>query len=222
MIRLFFCILFFSSSLSILFAQDDKPSEYIRGDVNKDGKVDVLDLTYLIDVVNGNKEDTNIMGSSTERYLIDLLLIYGETECKTRVVFNNKASLDYEVSCDAAVFGEMAAIPVFYSLNSDDIRYSINERPFITGCVNLGVKFYESGTYTINVKRAKTPVLLYDRTNDVLCDITREPYIFTTSAGVFNSRFALISEHCNLDINYDGCIDIGDVHFLANLLLLQK
>ena len=57
---------------------------------------------------------------------------------KTRIAFNEKRSLDYEAGCDASKFISNTANFQIYSI-SDDVKYSVNERPFDNGEVAIGI-----------------------------------------------------------------------------------
>ena len=109
---------------------------------------------------------------------------------KTRVVFNNSKSMDYELSCDAAKFFSDESTIELYSLDSNGAKYSINERPVGDGNVNLGIKVNVAGTYTIGAVRMDTPVLLYDKKLNVTHDLSEGGYAFWAEEGE-SQRFVL-------------------------------
>ena len=109
---------------------------------------------------------------------------------KTRVVFNNSKSMDYELSCDAAKFFSDESTIELYSLDSNGAKYSINERPVGDGNVDLGIKVNVAGTYTIGAIRMDTPVLLYDKKLNVTHDLSEGGYAFWAEEGE-SQRFVL-------------------------------
>ena len=124
------------------------------------------------------------------RHLINLVLSDGTNTDKTRVVFNEKCSADYEIGKDASKF--MATDrPQLYTVDAKKVRYSINERP--GGEVRLGYVATEAGEMTISVKRMDKAVVLYDSETGRTIDLSKADYTFMTEAGTFNNRFILKS-----------------------------
>ncbi|MEE0805785.1 MAG: hypothetical protein U0L77_10245, partial [Prevotellamassilia sp.] len=85
------------------------------------------------------------------RQLINLVLQSNGMSDKTRVVFNEQQSLDYETSCDAAKF-ETSGVIQLYTLDGK-VHYAINERLKGNGEVLMGYKAIESGKFTIEAQR---------------------------------------------------------------------
>ena len=130
------------------------------------------------------------------RKLIDLVLGYNDTEDNTRVVFNDDASIDYEINCDASKFDNLDAMtPQLYTLDENGTRYAINERPMENGTVRLGLIIPVNGTYTLRVNRNRQAgtVLLRDKQMDVTTDITTDGYVFTAKASTIEDRFELVA-----------------------------
>lgn len=140
---------------------------------------------------------------SSERKLFDLSLSGNDGEDKTRVVLNDNAALEYELSCDAAKFMSMdATVPQIYSVGADDTRYSINERPVANGAVQLGTRFPQTGEYTIALARsAAAKVLLTDNETGETINITNNEYTFSAKAGMSDSRFTVSFENIATDID---------------------
>ena len=109
---------------------------------------------------------------------------------KTRVVFNNVKSLDYENNCDAAkFFSESRAIHI-YTVGNNGIQYSINERPIDNGTVEMGISVKTAGKYVLKATRLDLNMTLVD--NEMKCthDLTESPYEFTADEGT-SQRFTL-------------------------------
>ena len=68
-------------------------------------------------------------GINPERLLINLTLSDGNHTDKTRVVFNDKKSRNYEMDCDAAKFMTLTQAPQLYSVEGKGTKFAINERP---------------------------------------------------------------------------------------------
>lgn len=134
--------------------------------------------------------------SADNRQVVNLLLVGEKTSDRTRIVFNEEASLTYEIGLDAAKFsspnGDAAT---FYSLDEQGNRLAINERPIADGVVRLGYDIPAQGTYTISLKEptGATLLLVDKRTGDV-CDLNKKTYAFETEAGNIMDRFELRNE----------------------------
>ena len=127
--------------------------------------------------------------AETGRYLVNLTLTDGVTTDKTRVVYNEKCTADYEIGTDAAKFMS-DGVAQLYSLDSKQVRYSINERPM--GEVSLGYVAPNAGTMTISGKRMDADVMLRDNQTGETFDLSNGEYTFTTEAGTFEQRFTLL------------------------------
>ena len=130
-------------------------------------------------------------GITPNRLIINLSVSDGTQTDKTRVVFNNQKSRDYEMDCDAAKFMTMTAAPQLYSVEGKGTKFAINERPM--GSVQLGFSTKKAGTYTISAARMDQPMLLKDNQAGITFDLTNGDYEFTSGAGTFNTRFMLIA-----------------------------
>lgn len=131
--------------------------------------------------------------TADSRQIIDLALTNGTFTDDTRVVINPKASLNYEVGCDAGKFMSMDnAVQQLYTMDANQNSYAINERPLAEGSVALGTYFPTEGTYTISLKRNQAQtVLLTDRETGFTHDLTADDYTFTAKAGTDNARFVI-------------------------------
>ena len=128
-------------------------------------------------------------GINPDRLLVNLTLTDGTHTDKTRVVFNDKQSLGYEMACDAAKFMSTEGTPQLYTLDNKHIRYAINERP--NGDVTMGYSVSKEGTYTISAARMDKPMVLRDLEMGITFDLSNGDYTFTSKAGTNEKRFVL-------------------------------
>ncbi len=129
--------------------------------------------------------------AKAERWLVNLTIGNGETVAdKTRVVFNEKAQAGYEVDCDAAKF-MASGVAQLYSIDAQNVKYAINERPTGNGNQQLGFIAPTEGTYTIAVTRADVGVVLKDLLLGTTHDFADGVYTFTSEAGTFDKRFTI-------------------------------
>ena len=128
-------------------------------------------------------------GINPDRLLVNLTLTDGTHTDKTRVVFNDKQSIGYEMACDAAKFMSTEGTPQLYTLDNKHIRYAINERP--NGDVTMGYSVSKEGTYTISVARMDKPMVLRDLEMGITFDLSNGDYTFTSKAGTNEKRFVL-------------------------------
>ena len=127
-----------------------------------------------------------------DRLLLTLTLSDGENEDRTRVVLNEKASLAYELSCDAAKFLSSTEVPQLWSIGEGDSQYAINERPAANGDVALGIRVTKDGFYTFTATRMDTGMVLVDNETGISTELsTGTTYSFHSKAGTFNERFIL-------------------------------
>mgnify|MGYP003293015244 CR=1 FL=1 len=128
------------------------------------------------------------------RSLVNLTLTDGRTTDRTRVVFNEEATLEYELACDAAKFERLTAVPQLWTIGGAT-RYAINERPTADGAVALGYEAIEAGTLVIGVARMDADVVLVDRATGTEHDFRNGDYTFLTEAGTFTDRFVIRRAH---------------------------
>lgn len=130
------------------------------------------------------------LGASMDRQIVNLTLTDGKNEDKTRVVFNEKTSKGYEMTCDAAKFLSSEKVPQLYTLDQQQTRYAINERPL--GEVQLGYVATADGELTIRAMRMDQPVMLRDTKLQITHDLSMGDYTFMTTAGTHDDRFLLV------------------------------
>ncbi len=136
------------------------------------------------------------MRGSAEREVINLALTIGDRSDRTRVVFNSKASMDYEIGRDAAKFmsAESGASQIWTVSNG--VQYAINERPESDRCVAIGLNCTQNGSYTISLAdcNPKGSVVLEDRLYGTFTDLSSGAgYTFHASQGAVTGRFYLTS-----------------------------
>lgn len=127
------------------------------------------------------------------RQIYNFTIANGKQGDRTRVVLNDAANTDYEMTRDAAKFASTEpTVPQIYTLEGNT-RYAINERPLAQGTVQLGVHCGTEGQYTIALDgEAPGTVYLDDLELGVSTDLTTgEGYTFNATAGDYNARFAL-------------------------------
>ena len=172
--------------------------------------LDGRQMTSVIESQTGAKPRTTDADGAGMRVLTDITVSNGVNTDRTRVVFNESASAEYEITCDASKFmSESADVPQIYSYDEDGIKYAINERPQGNGVVRLGFVAGESGYFTISLTRNMAEkVLLLDKENDVTVDLASQDYGFMSDAGTFENRFELVlrGETTGIDetLNADG------------------
>ena len=129
---------------------------------------------------------------ASDRKLVDVELSDGEQTDKTRFVLNAKASLAYEVNCDATKFMSLdAGVPQIYTIE-DGVMLAINERPIGEGVVDLGIKVAANGQYTISAPRNQfNSIILYDNETSIQTNLSEGSYTFSANAGTHNNRFML-------------------------------
>lgn len=140
-------------------------------------------------------DTTNNLRSAGDRQIINLVLANESSSDRTRIVFNEAASLEYELGKDAAKFASMkAGSPSLYSFDGQNHSLAINERPKADGIVRLGVAITEKGTYTLSLKEAiATDLKLVDKVTGSVCDLATSTYEFEAEVGTYNDRFELRS-----------------------------
>lgn len=142
--------------------------------------------------------------ANTDRRIVNLYLEGANYKDKSRIVFNEKASMDYELSCDATKFmNEDGTIPQLYSIDGKGRQYAINERPNGDGNVYLGIVIPEAGQYTISADKNNITKDMYliDLNENVVTELASADYTFYSDAVTSNSRFVLALDKNATGIN---------------------
>lgn len=117
----------------------------------------------------------------------------GQQADRTRVVINEAATMQYDLSRDAAKFtGTEPAVSQIFTINGAT-RYAINERPLNNGQALLGLHFGTDGTYTIGLSNQPDgQITLEDRLTGTKQQLNGTAgYSFTAKAGDSTDRFVL-------------------------------
>ena len=167
-----------------------------------------VDMTKLTMPINGRETNTQAnskrnyaparrnMAAETQaknRWLVDITMSDSVYTDRTRVVFNEEASVEYDLGVDANKMMSTTAPVQLYSIGKSNEQYSINERPATTNgeVIQLGYYAAYKGTFTLSVSRMDTTFMLYDNVENQYVDLSQSDYIFDTEAGFNNSRFAM-------------------------------
>ena len=157
------------------------------------------------------------------RQINNIAIGYGNVEAdRTRVVFNEEKSLDYEVGTDAAKMLSNDADYQIYTLDGKGTKYSINERPLDNGEVPVGIVVKEAGQVTIFATRLDCSLALIDKEKGITRNLAAHGYTFTSAAGTFENRFVLttsIPDVLRGDANGDGNVTITDAVAIVNSIL---
>lgn len=132
--------------------------------------------------------------TATQRTVFNITLAKdGQQADRTRVVINEAATMQYDLSRDAAKFtGTEPAVSQIFTINGAT-RYAINERPLNNGQALLGLHFGTDGTYTIGLSNQPDgQVTLEDRLTGTKLQLNGTAgYSFTAKAGDSTDRFVL-------------------------------
>lgn len=112
---------------------------------------------------------------------------------KARLVINESAQIEYEISCDASkMMSNNTNVPQLF-IRENGIRMAINERPLANGEATLGIYVGQSGTYTLALQSNPTdePVMLTDTKTNTIVDLSLGEYTFDVEAGTEESRFII-------------------------------
>ena len=150
----------------------------------------------------GRQLDTAVRQQTTTRYAIssdrtvfNFALNDGIYTDRTRIVINPEASMDYEMSRDAAKFmSDDKDVPQLFTLDATGKYYAINERPLGNGIVSVGIYTGKSGTYTLSLVDATVTadeVILTDKQTGSETRLDLDSYTFTAEAGFCTDRFEL-------------------------------
>lgn len=137
--------------------------------------------------------DSNVH-TAAQRTVFNITLAKdGQQADRTRVVINEAATMQYDLSRDAAKFtGTEPAVSQIFTINGAT-RYAINERPLNNGQALLGLHFGTDGTYTIGLSNQPDgQVTLEDRLTGIKQQLNGTAgYSFTAKAGDSTDRFVL-------------------------------
>ena len=151
--------------------------------------------------------------NSGDRKIYNFTLNNEEYSDRTRLVLNEAASVDYELSCDASKFmNEDENVPQIY-VYDNDVMYAINERPLGLGVMSLGIRIGQSGEYTLALDPKEEyglKVVLYDNETREEIDILNGSYTFFAEEGYDNDRFVLTITENTIGVDENYVLDIND------------
>ena len=142
--------------------------------------------------------------------IVNLEISDGSTIDKTRVVFDNNKSMNYEIGSDANKLMSMAEVPQIYTLDNKDVKYAVNTRPNNNNEVRLGFVAPVEGTYTINASLMDLHMALKDNVTGTIHDFSKGAYTFLADAGTNDNRFSLVQNWDMTGISEAG-IDALDI-----------
>lgn len=134
------------------------------------------------------------------RTVLNITLTGEDTSDRTRIVFNDKAEMGYEISRDASFFAAMNANASQIWTENEGVKYAINERPLGDGTVELAMTCGKTGEYTIALgeNSGAESVVLFDRLTGKKANIgTEEGYTFTAHAGNITGRFYIVGNEAD-------------------------
>lgn len=178
---------------------------FIQRPVDMEGLVFLRDGRQTYRNPNNLTVDHAPLRGAADRRVINLTVSTDTCSDRTRVVFNDKAKMDYEISRDAAKFiSAESNVQIWTECNG--VQYSINERPQAEGKVALSLRCGASGSYTIGLADGSTDnnVYLEDRQNGTVTELTPNAgYSFSASQGDIKDRFFLSLSYGNglTDVN---------------------
>ena len=150
--------------------------------------------------LQGSQTETRATGAraitraiNPNRQLVNIVLSNGEKSDRTRIVFNDKVSMEYELACDAAKF-DAAGVPQLYTIDNRAVKYAINERPVAEGSVTVGYSAPTEGIYTLDAPRMDTPVYVKDNLTRTIHNFSEGSYEFYSEAGTFEGRFTILTK----------------------------
>lgn len=160
------------------------------------------------------------LANNTTRNIVNINLEGNEYRDKTRIVFNEIASMDYELNCDATKFLSRD-VPQIYSIDFKERQLAINERPEGSGIVYLGIMIPKAGKYTISMDKRNqvNPLYLIDKTENIITEITTTDYTFYSDAETSNNRFILSPYNDGAGI-IENEISSSNVSFLNGTIIV--
>lgn len=148
---------------------------------------------------NQTRSQNTTLRSTNERIVINLILSNGVQSDRTRIVFNESASEDYELGKDAAKFRSLDSnVSTLYTLDKKGNPLAINERPLADGVVRLGLSIASKGYYTLSLRdKNLADLILIDRETGATCNLSETSYHFEANTGELINRFELRSNNRN-------------------------
>ena len=135
----------------------------------------------------GNRQVLNILLENNQTGFTD----------RTRIVINEDAKPDYEISRDATkFFASDNSLQQIYTI-ADGTIYAINERPKGDGVASIGMTIAQSGEYTLKMQTtSELPITLVDHETGISQPFNAgDTYSFSAVPGTISDRFTLLMGH---------------------------
>ena len=147
----------------------------------------------------GYARHLNRVKATENREVLNILLESSLTDFadRTRIVINEAAKLDYDISRDAAKFFDSGnKLQQIYTI-ANGTNYAINERPEGDGTTNIGMIIAKAGEYTLRMQtESELPVTLIDHETGTYQRFNAgDTYTFSAVPGTINNRFTLLVGH---------------------------
>lgn len=159
---------------------------------NKDGRQTNRDVRAID--ASARAKVRKVSAAKAPRTIVNVSLSDGNNTDRTRIVLNSNATKQYEMDKDACKFmSSDATVPQIYT-SAENVNYSINERPFDDGTVNLSVYIGTGGLFTIALVSdiEGYDILLEDKALNKMVVLNGESsYAFSAEAGTYANRFVL-------------------------------
>lgn len=127
---------------------------------------------------------------NTTRKLINLSIgTASDNVDKTRIAINETKTVGYDAGTDATKFISNDADFQIYSLDAQNVKYSVNERPKGDGIIPLGVVIKKAGIVVIKATRLDCTAFLADKVTGNWIDLSIGSCTFKSEAGTFDDRF---------------------------------
>jgi hypothetical protein len=139
-----------------------------------------------------------------KRMIVNVEISDGTATDKTRVVFDDSKSLDYEIGTDANKMMSMSEVPQVYTLDNKNVKYAVNNRPNKNNEVRLGFSAPAEGNYTISAPRMDLRMALKDNATGTIHDFSDGAYTFQAEAGSNDTRFVLVPANGTTGISEEG------------------
>ena len=182
---------------------------FVQKPVNSD-QMEFLGANRVTYNQANKKDETRMMTRAqspvnTNHMICNLELSDGKTKDKTRIVFDDEKSAQYESSSDANKFMSLASVPQLYTLDGQKVKYAVNSKPNDNAEICLGVVIPTEGTYTISAPRMDVNMAIKDLETGTVHNFVDGAYTFMADPGTYNERFVL----CKAAFNYTGISENG-------------
>ena len=128
------------------------------------------------------------------RLLYDFQLANSDFYDQTRLVVNEDADMEYELTRDAAKMLPDANVVPQVWIEDAGTEMAIDERPLGNGIFELGACFPCDGKYTLTLKSTvgDYDVAIYDNQTQAYASLSDQPYTFDAIEGISTSRLTII------------------------------